>query len=54
MIIVFRYQKVGKQECLNISKNVLNYIKKVRIKLLLFFVLQWGGEVQILEKLDVL
>ena len=51
--MVFRYQKVGKQECLNISENVLNYIKKVRIKLLLFFVLQFG-EVQILEKLDVL
>ena len=50
--MVFRYPKVGKQECLNISENVLNYIKKS--ELALFFVVQRGGEVQILEKLDVL
>ena len=33
------------------AKNIFNYIKKSELPI--FFVLQWG-EVQILEKLDVL
>ena len=44
--MIFRYPKVRKQECLNISENVSK-----KSELPFVFVLQRGGEVQILENL---